>query len=172
MTENPRVGGSIPSLATNKIKNLGRLRKHRVWNKIRQVEYRFHSIQRSSIVEYAPRCGIFSHSGAYFSARPRTPRLPHVNHLRRLPVAVSEPIVYGFEVVLVRRVLGPKGIEREGLLQYRFEMKSAIAHHPRLSGSGIIIPRTDISRYFLDSPKKAWVSPPRALASCKRRLVD
>jgi hypothetical protein len=32
----------------------------------------------------------------------------------------------------------------------------AIAPHPRLSGSGITIPRTDISRYSMDSPKDIW----------------
>jgi hypothetical protein len=77
-------------------------------------------------VEYALRCGIFRHSRAYFSARPRTPRLPHVNHLRRLPVAVSEPIVCGFEVVLVRRVFCPKVMERERFLQYRFERDNPV----------------------------------------------
>src|SRR5258707_12198158 len=35
-------------------------------------------------------------------------------------------------------------------------MKCAIAHYPRLSGFGIIIPSTDISRYFMDSPKDIW----------------
>src|SRR5258707_11289901 len=35
-------------------------------------------------------------------------------------------------------------------------MKCAIAHYPRLSGFGIIIPRTDIYGYFMDSPKDIW----------------
>src|SRR6267378_1984157 len=141
MTENPRVGGSIPSLATNKIKNLGSPRRHRAWNKTRQVEYSptrgssFLETHRSSIVEYEPRRGIFSHSRAYFSARSRTPRLPHVNHLRRLPVAVSEPIVCGFEVVLVCRVLCPKVIERERFLQYRFERDNSVLAPATLQSS-------------------------------------
>src|SRR5882757_4244306 len=53
------------------------------------------------------------------------------------------------------------GPVEDGVSQGRWDstkgrMKCAVAHYPQLSGSGIIIPRTDISRYFMASPKDIW----------------
>jgi hypothetical protein len=38
-TENPRVGGSIPSLATNKINELRAPNRPQLWNILASVEY-------------------------------------------------------------------------------------------------------------------------------------